>query len=315
MKNIKKITFSLLAFCLVGGFAFAQTESGSTNEYDEMQNQQTESQEAGEGAGQSSEDAVQLGGGGIKESLVRDGAYDKIGVKEKIALPYDHVREADVFWSKRVWRVVDVRQKMNKPFVFEEQPFIEVLFDIINNNPDVRLFTDDTFTEETSTGSIANKLGSQDTVPVWDDEIEDYRYEVVNNEFNTKTISKFRFKEDWLFDEETSTMLCRILGIAPIRDVMDDNGNFRGQEAMFWIYYPDMRKYLCRYETFNPFNDAIRLTWEDMMEMRLFDSIVMKESNVFNQRIEDVYDGRSRLLESERIETEIFNKEHDLWSY
>nr|HMS51265.1 hypothetical protein [Chitinophagales bacterium] len=37
--------------------------------------------------------------------LVRDGAYDKISIDQKQFLSYDHIREADVFWQKRIWRV------------------------------------------------------------------------------------------------------------------------------------------------------------------------------------------------------------------
>ncbi len=311
MNTFFKFVLCLFILAVPASLSFAQTESGETNEYNDFNETNSESSSESTPEGQ---EGTKLGMG-MPEPLVRDGAYDKIGVKEKIALGYDHVREADVFWSKRIWRVVDVRQKQNKTFVYEQQPFINVLFDIIDNNPEVQLFSTDAFTEQVSASDIANKLGSSDTIEVYDIEKEEYVQQVVTNDFNASTISKFRFKEDWIFDEETSTMLCRILGIAPIRDVLDDNGNFRGQEAMFWVYYPDIRKYLCRYETFNPFNDAIKLTWEDIMEMRLFDSYVMKEANVFDQRIEDNFDGRARLLESDRIETEIFHKEHDLWSY
>ena len=45
-----------------------------------------------------------------------DGAYQKVVTKEKEVIPYDFIREADVFWSKRIWRSIDVREKMNLPF-------------------------------------------------------------------------------------------------------------------------------------------------------------------------------------------------------
>ena len=44
---------------------------------------------------------------------------DIVGKKltsDKRLLPYDHVREADIFWEKRIWRVIDIREKMNLPF-------------------------------------------------------------------------------------------------------------------------------------------------------------------------------------------------------
>ena len=50
-------------------------------------------------------------------------------LRERIVLDYQPIREADIFWKKRIWRVVDIREKLNKPFVYPEEPF----FDIIKN--------------------------------------------------------------------------------------------------------------------------------------------------------------------------------------
>ncbi len=261
-------------------------------------------------------------GGGQPESpsnspapIVRDGVYDKISVKEKKILTYDHLREADIFWQKRIWRVIDVQQKMNAPFVYPEQPFIQVLLEILNKNPDARMFLDDSFTTITTQEDMDARLNSVDSIFVIDPVTYEEKMEVVRNEFNWEAVKQFRLKEDWVFDEESSTMQVRILGLAPIRDVIDDNGNYRGQEAMFWIYYPEYRQYFINYETFNPQNDAMRLTWDDILEMRLFSSFIMKESNIQDKRIKDYATGRDALIESERIKYELFEKEHNLWSY
>lgn len=40
-----------------------------------------------------------------------DGAYQKTVTKEKEIIPYDYLREADIFWQKRIWRVIDTREK------------------------------------------------------------------------------------------------------------------------------------------------------------------------------------------------------------
>ena len=248
------------------------------------------------------------------EPLVQDGAFKKIAVKEKEVLQYDDIREADVLWSKRVWRVVDTREKLNQSFVYPEQPFVSVMLDIINSG-DVSVYTSEDFTTAMSVEDVNSKLGGVDSTLVVDPDTYEEIWQVVTNEFNAETVTKFRLKEDWLFDEESSTLIVRILGIAPIEDVYDDNGNFRGQRAMFWAYYPDMREEMSRYEVFNPFNDAQRMSWEDLFEMRYFTSYITKESNVRDLRIQDYASGIDALLESERIKGEIFKYEHDLWSY
>ncbi|MBK8442288.1 MAG: gliding motility protein GldN [Sphingobacteriales bacterium] len=252
----------------------------------------------------------------FKEPLVQDGAYEKIATKEKIALPYDQIREADVFWSKRVWRVIDAREKMNEAFINEKQPFITVLLRIMEEHPDVEVFTDDTFTERQKVGDLQGRLSSVDTTMVFDFEKDDYVQKVIKNDINPKAYTKFRIKEDWLFDEETSTMVSRVMAISPIRDVLDANtGESRGTEALVWVYYPSIRPYLCKFEANMNENDAIKLTWEDVFEMRLFSSYVMKESNPKDRRISEYATGRDAQMESKRIMQELQNKEHDLWEY
>ncbi len=250
------------------------------------------------------------------EPIVRDGLYDKISVKEKEILNYDHLREADIFWQKRVWRVIDTHQKMNLTFTEPNDPFISVLLSVIEeNSEEVHIFMDDTFSEEITIDDVERQLGSVDTITVIDPDTYEETTKIVKNDFNWTAVTKFRVKEDWVFDEETSMMLVRILAIAPIMDVTDDNGNYRGQRAMFYAYYPDFRPHLMRKEVFNPFNDAQRLTWDDVLEMRLFSSYIMKESNIHDRRIQEYSTGRDALLESERVRQEIFEKEHNLWSY
>ena len=128
-------------------------------------------------------------------------------------------------------------------------------------------------------------------------------------------IVKFRVKEDWFFDEETSTMMCRVIGLAPIMEDYDASGNYRGDMTMYWVYYPDLRNTLSKFEVYNPKNDAVRLSWDDLFEARLFESYIYKESNVYDRNIQEYATGMDALLESERVKNELFVMEHDLWNY
>jgi gliding motility associated protien GldN len=138
---------------------------------------------------------------------------------------------------------------------------------------------------------------------------------IINNELTWDKIIKYRIKEDWLFNENTSTMLCRIIGVAPVVDAIDGTGNSLGDEVMYWVYYPDLRPILAKYEVYNPKNDAVRLSWEDLFEARMFESFIYKESNVYDRAIIEYATGVDQLLESDRIKQEMFEFEHDLWTY
>ncbi|MES2588565.1 MAG: gliding motility protein GldN [Bacteroidota bacterium] len=68
----------------------------------------------------------EINGGPINvpsENII-DGVYIKEHIPTKRLIPYEFVREADVIWSKRVWRTIDLREKINHPLYF---PFDEYL--------------------------------------------------------------------------------------------------------------------------------------------------------------------------------------------
>ena len=72
---------------------------------------------------------------------------------------------------------------------------------------------------------------------------------------------------------------------------------------------------LANAEAFNRENDTERRTFDDVFHKRMFNSYIIKESNVYNRRIEDYKTGLDALLEAERIKSEIVNLEHDMWEY
>lgn len=252
-----------------------------------------------------------------------DDIVQKRILNERFVLPYEPVREADLFWEKRIWRVLDIREKMNTPFSYPEAPFFTLMVDGVENG-DLTPYAEETFKTPMTQDDLNGMLFSIDTTFVTNPDTYEDEMTIVQNEINFEDIKRFRIKEIWFFDEESSTMKVRILGIAPVRNVYDETtGEFLFEQPMFWIYYPDAREYLARHKVFIPGNDANPLSWEDFFEMRPFSSYIYKESNVNDYRLEDypslggddLASGIQRLLESEKIKASIFNFEHDLWSY
>lgn len=251
------------------------------------------------------------------DTEVRDAAYDKITIAERQIIPYDHIREADVFWSKRVWRTIDVKEKMNLPFKYPKLYLVNILRDhAIEGSITVYDPIDDEFTSPMTPEEVAKKgVGEPDTIRVLDPITLTEKVEITNPEFDPQKITKFRLKEDWIFDEETSTLVVRIIGLAPVQELYGDDGNYRGDQVLFWCYYPELRPVLAKYQVFNPQNDAVTISWEDLLEMRYFSSYIYKISNVHDRRIQDYTAGVDALYESDRLKNYIFNFEHDLWSY
>lgn len=247
----------------------------------------------------------------------RDNFYDRYLYTEKKVITYDFIHEKDVFWERRIWRLIDIREKMNHPFKYEKEPFITILLNHAKAG-DITLYHtfDDQFSQAMTPDETKNIGSSVDTIITFDPETFEEIVQVVVNDLNPEDIKKYRIKEVYYFDEETSTMSVRILGIAPIIDRVDDNGNFLNSGPMFWAYYPELREILARHESFNAQNDAARMSWEDVFEARMFASYIIKESNVYDRRIQDYKTNpMDMLLESDKLKEQIFHFEHDLWDY
>lgn len=248
-----------------------------------------------------------------------DGMYKRELLGTREVIPYDNIREADVFWEKRIWRNIDFREKINLPFTWPIDPFVQVVYDAVATG-ELKAYSPlyDDFREGTEIppDQIINKYNRTDTLLIMDDITYEERTILVENIFDYKTVQKIQIKEDWVFDEETSTMVVRIIGLTMIRDRLDlTTGEVLGQEPMFWIYYPDLRNIIIRHEVFNEKNSARTLTFEDIFEMRLFNSYVVKEDNVYDRLIENYATGIDQVLESEKIKQVIFDYEHNLWEF
>ena len=271
---------------------------------------------AGPAVAQTPENIIMTESGDINADRPLDDIVEKRLTVERRVLPYDHIREADIFWEKRIWRVIDVREKMNLPFAYPERPFFTILMDAAESG-EITVYSteDDKFSIPLTPDEVASMGASVDTIATVDPETYEETYQIVRNEVNPQDVKRFRIKEIWFFDEETSTLQVRILGIAPLIEEYDDNGNFKYERPMFWVYYPEARQVLARERVFNVGNDSSPMTFEDLFEMRFFSSYIYKESNVFDRRLEDYLSGVDLLMEADKIKQEIFNFEHDLWSY
>jgi len=252
-----------------------------------------------------------------------DDIVEKRIMQERFILPYEPIREADLFWEKRIWRVLDIREKMNRPFSYPDAPFFQILVDGVESG-EIATYAEEDFKRKLTNEDLTQMLFSVDTAFVTNPETYEEELTIVQNEINFADIKRFRIKEIWFFDEESSVVNVRILGIAPVKDVYDENtGDYLFEQPLFWLYYPETREYLARHKVYIPGNDANPLSWEDFFEMRPFSSYIYKESNVDGFRLQDypslagddLNSGIQRLLESEKIKESIFNFEHDLWSY
>lgn len=244
-------------------------------------------------------------------------------VSENVPVPYPYLREGDVKFRRRIWRVVDLRQKMNRDLTWPGNPLTRIVYDMALTGK-IRPYKDDSL-RSWYTPEDVKKVGSYEVIT----QIQDYRYP--GDEFAVKDtqywvnpdfdkIQKFMVLEDWIFDYKHSVFKPRIIGLAPMLKFKTSTGQDLGEYPMFWLKMDDLRPTFAKTEVFNRYNDAMRVTVDDFFNnLRLFDSYIVRHSNQFDRYIADMPefkdDGIAALLESDRIKNDLFVFEHDLWEY
>ncbi len=264
----------------------------------------------------------------VEAQNVLDGIYPKEHVLNRKPIPYPHVREADVMWAKKVWRVIDLREKINLPLYYPVTTMdgrfslTQLLMHGIRYEglTAYSTKTEDEFKVPMSVDEVMYEMGAVgDTLQVRQDD-GTYAEQIVSGELRPEEVKQILVKEVWFFDRNYSRLDVRIIGLCPIREYEKPGGE--GGEAQiarkqaFWIYFPQARDLFARNEVFNPRNDAQRRTFDDIFMKRFFGSYIVRESNVYNNRgIEQYAVGSEAMIESERIKNDIFMFEHDLWEF
>ncbi len=258
-------------------------------------------------------------------------AYDSTGVPSVLnparkPIPYTYIREADVMWSKRIWRTIDLREKLNHPIYYPETPHdgLESLFDLIKcgllngcvNAFDNPVF-DDEFKVKMTVPQVKDLLIQTDTVDQEDPNNPGTFIRVAQTtETSSPDIMGYWVKEDWFFDKQRSVMDVRILGICPLATKKDpSSGEVLGFKPLFWIYFPQLRPLLAKQGVYLGKNYTARISYDDLFQKRYFSSYIYKESNVYDRTINSYATGIDAALEGDAIKESISNFESDLWHY
>lgn len=257
-----------------------------------------------------------------------DGFY----VKSSDAYPdgkkpfeYPYVREADIVWSCRIWRVIDFKEKMNQVFYYPIVPDqgrknLTTILDEALTEGRIRAFEDDMFTTEiTNWTEYKSKFGTSrtETLVEYDmDGMEITRDTTIFVPANFESAEKLRIKEEWFLDKNRTVEDVRIIGFSLVASYEKSEGDVQTL-ALGWIRYndPEVRLLLANSEVYNPQNDRARRSYDDIFQKRIFDSYIIRESNTFNRAINDYVQGADALAESERIKEYLFNMEEDMWEY
>jgi len=253
-----------------------------------------------------------------------DGYYKKTNILSAKVIPYPNLRESDVAYAKRVWREIDVREKMNQYLASPKQRLIDVLVAAIKDG-ELTAYdaTQDERNKDDPDGDAFSKpLAPDQAMSMLSDTVTKKAFDANQNEtdtrvlapFNPDSVVKFRIKEDWIFDKQRSVFEPRIIGIAPLIR-KQAAGEVLNYQPAFWIYFPDARPVLAVKEVVSKDNDNTGLSFDDIFMKRIFTSYIVKVSNDKDDAIKDYAQGIDKLYESEKIKKSLMDWELNLWQY
>lgn len=252
-------------------------------------------------------------------------AWEKKNNPSRKLIPYVYLREQDVMFAKRVWREIDLREKVNHKLYYPTTPvrdrisLAQVMWDAVSQG-EIIAYDDEDFTKPKTPAEVQAENTSIDTVQGVSPLTGNDTIFITTETFKAEDVIKYRITEDWFFDKQRSMLDVRILSIAPLvkkytTDPQTGERIEKGYEDIFYIHFPSARPILARTECFNTFNDGARLTYDDIFWKRTFGSYIFKEENVYDRIIGDYVKGLDALMEAENIKDKIRNFEHDLWEF
>lgn len=262
-------------------------------------------------------------------NLLNSNNVEQIGKKtreQQIAdndspLAYGYIDDRDILWSKVVWEIIDLNQKINLPYYFpidtvnisnNRRSLFDTLYKGVKTGKIKEAYSDSFFNGKVTRQEIANMLIN---VRTEGSNIDTFK-------ISTQDITAFKIKGMWYFDKRQGELKYRLLALAPlgpdvktlgVSEIEDDN-----LYELFWIFYPSARDVLHKAKVFNPKNSSHPISFDHLLNARRFASFIVREENLYdNRKIADYVRGNSlfQLLEADKIKDGIRNREIDMWNY
>jgi len=312
---MKKYISSLLV--LASGFAFSQSilNASSPEEFRQMRS----------------------------ENMMKVG--DTVISNKVKPLEYGFVDQKDVLKSMMVWEIIDMNDKINQPFYYDNpdgllskntRSLYQILLDAAMSGQIEEVYDDENFTTKLTPDGIKSKLESE--------RMDDEAIEILNSgrnltdEEKKRLIDKIRTTTDkvkvlkimgmWFIDKRDGQMKYRPLGIAAMGPDPTSLGRIDAEGKLmdgandlvdlFWVYYPKAREILANNYVFNRKNSSADLSFDDIINARRFSSVIYKSSNGLGDGVIKDYIPRNaeeQLEESDKIKEQILQMENDMWNY
>ena len=264
--------------------------------------------------------------------------YEQSEANETKPVQYGYVDDRDILWSKTIWEIIDLDERINFPYYYpsvnngylssDRQSLFRVLMDNIQEGNITEIYETDYFNEKLTFEELKVKLEDRKITEearqklnsgiITEDQLTDDDYDVYI--IDSFKVIQYFIKGTWYFNKRLGELRYRLLGIAPgAQDVstLSESSEDPDILPLFWVWFPDARETLNKHRVFNTRNSSKSITFDMMLNSRHFNSSIYKEENVYEDREVKEYiyeDALRQLIESERIKSVIRDFEQDMWN-
>lgn len=248
-------------------------------------------------------------------------------------IPYPFLREHDVIWTTTLWKTIDSRELFNQFFYFPDDEFITfgkkalayIIWDAVVAG-EIPIYEDDNMYIALDNEQFVKRFTKADTIllEIGYDEDDNELYETVirPRHFEGQEVLEYALREAWYIERRDTKMDSRRLALAPLMERYRELG--AGQEAiylgvlpLFWIpmQHPAVRTLLVRHNAYIDGNMAAVPSWDWVFVNQHYNAYTTRESNVYDRSIKDYLTGLDVIMESEEIESKVFEMGEEMWDY
>lgn len=234
-------------------------------------------------------------------------------------------------YKVRVWRNIDLREKMNKGFFAKNGEISKLIVEAVSSGELTDIYTNDSLTTKLSKEDFLGRLVQEQaqTYPAWDPATDYYSEDIVSyNGRNFRAVADSRgvtpsedavdnwavttqgsglpysvsdmttlhLVEDVIFDRRRSRLYYDIQGIEIIIPGAKTATNI--DLSLGWFKYKDLEKLfrnnIPKAVWFNRQNTAQNKNFADAILLRLFQGTIYKIQNPDDETIDDTYRGNGR---------------------
>ena len=255
----------------------------------------------------------------------KDDSSIKVSGRQQAFFEQNEPSEADLQWSKTVYRVLDLTKGKNPALYYPDEPnedgqsmFFIIMRLLANNKISAYEYLDgrEMFTDEykIKVNEMLDRFhvlyseakGSSEKNPL---------YVIDDSDIPGNEILSYYIIEKWSFDTRSNKMRSRVDALCPVLHRMDEYGGIL-KFPMFWVKLNDIRPYIAQQFVFtDDDNNLMRYNLDDFFKLKMYSGDIYKVKNMQNKSLMQLYPDSASLAHArDSIEERLHRFDKNLWS-